>query len=131
MKTSFRGYRRSSGLSRIAVVGAGAAGLTAARALARRGYTATVFEQSDRVGGKCYTASTDGRDYEMGAVICFSSFGRVRRLMREHGIAESHVRLDAIYMDGEETRATTRLPTRAATSWRDLTAGAAPSWIVQ
>ena len=41
---------------KIAIVGAGPAGLTAARTLARRGYTdVVVFERSDRVGGKAHT----------------------------------------------------------------------------
>jgi len=39
----------------VAVVGAGAAGLAAARELYRAGYKVTVFEASDRIGGRLYT----------------------------------------------------------------------------
>lgn len=41
------------GAARVAVIGAGIAGLTCARDLAVRGYEPVVFEASDRVGGRC------------------------------------------------------------------------------
>ena len=53
---------------RIAIIGAGAAGLTAAETLRQMGYTrVTIFEHSNRVGGKCLTQEIDGRLYELGA----------------------------------------------------------------
>jgi hypothetical protein len=54
---------------RVLIVGAGAAGLSAAHRLAARGFRrVTVFEASDRVGGKCWSVSIAGRTYEMGAI---------------------------------------------------------------
>ena len=38
---------------RIAVVGAGIGGLCSAARLAKAGHTVTIFEASDRTGGKC------------------------------------------------------------------------------
>jgi renalase len=43
---------------RVAVVGAGIAGLTCARELALRGYEPVVFEASDRLGGRCSSRTT-------------------------------------------------------------------------
>lgn len=40
---------------RIAVIGAGLAGLTCAYRLKQAGYAATVYEASDRAGGRCWT----------------------------------------------------------------------------
>ena len=39
----------------VAVIGAGAAGLTAARELWRAGYNVRIFEASNRIGGRLYT----------------------------------------------------------------------------
>lgn len=53
--------------SRVAVVGAGFAGLTAARALAGAGCDVTVFEARDRVGGRVWSRALDnGEIVEMG-----------------------------------------------------------------
>jgi monoamine oxidase len=41
--------------ARVAIVGAGLAGLACADALKAKGVLATVFEASDRVGGRCYS----------------------------------------------------------------------------
>jgi monoamine oxidase len=46
---------RAAGREKIAIVGAGIAGLTCALALADAGYEATIFESSQRVGGRMHT----------------------------------------------------------------------------
>lgn len=56
--------------NRIAILGAGPAGLSAAMYLEKKGCTNyTVFEKEDHVGGKCFSPSYNGRRYEMGAVM--------------------------------------------------------------
>ena len=47
--------RAAAGASRVAVVGGGLAGLTAAWRLAQDGIAATVYEAAPRVGGRCWT----------------------------------------------------------------------------
>lgn len=49
------------------VVGAGVAGLTAARLLQRTGRRVVVLEARDRVGGRVHTDRTDGRITDLGA----------------------------------------------------------------
>ena len=48
------------------VVGAGFAGLTAARELTRQGHDVLVFEGRDRVGGRSFTGSVAGLPADMG-----------------------------------------------------------------
>ncbi|MEP2118232.1 FAD-dependent oxidoreductase, partial [Bauldia litoralis] len=51
----------------VAIVGAGAAGLGAARALRRAGKTVTVFEAMSRIGGRAHTESdTFGMPFDRG-----------------------------------------------------------------
>ncbi|HEX6014571.1 MAG TPA: FAD-dependent oxidoreductase [Geminicoccaceae bacterium] len=45
----------------VVVVGAGAAGIAAARHLTARGFAVTVLDARDRVGGRAWTALLDGR----------------------------------------------------------------------
>ncbi|OBA80174.1 monooxygenase [Mycobacterium sp. 1164966.3] len=51
----------------VAVVGAGFAGLAAARDLKQQGYDVLVFEGRDRVGGRSFTGSVAGLPVDMGA----------------------------------------------------------------
>ncbi|MEB3369802.1 flavin monoamine oxidase family protein [Saccharopolyspora mangrovi] len=50
----------------VIVVGAGFAGLTAARELRRQGHRVLVLEARDRIGGRTWTDIRFGRDLEMG-----------------------------------------------------------------
>ena len=50
------GARAQRSVPRIAIVGAGIAGLSAAERLRRRGFPATVYEASERLGGRMFSA---------------------------------------------------------------------------
>ena len=58
----------SSISKRVAIVGAGAAGITAAIRLHDLGYSPTVFEASSRVGGKVLTIKKEAHLFELGAI---------------------------------------------------------------
>jgi acyl carrier protein len=77
--------RPGSGRRRIAVIGAGPAGLVAARELERRGHRVTVFERADAVGGKCASLEVDDRWYDLGGHLCIGEDLEVRRLADEVG----------------------------------------------
>ena len=58
-------------VSRIAIVGAGVAGLSCARELLARGFEPVVFEASDRLGGRCGSRTTQIGWFDDGAqAIC-------------------------------------------------------------
>jgi monoamine oxidase len=51
----------------LAIVGAGAAGISAARAARERGLTCVILEASDRVGGRALTVDWNGQALDLGA----------------------------------------------------------------
>jgi monoamine oxidase len=78
----------SSPTPRIAVIGAGLAGLTCAYRLKQAGYAATVYEASDRVGGRCWTIRDGfqaGQIAEHGGELIDQGHTAVRRLAKEFG----------------------------------------------
>src|SRR5262245_604519 len=74
---------RAAGAPRIVVVGAGLAGLTCAYRLKQAGYTAQIYEASDRLGGRCWTirdAFVDGQIGEHGGELIDQGHNAVRNL---------------------------------------------------
>lgn len=59
----------------ILVVGAGVAGLTAARALQDAGLEVLLLEARDRIGGRAWTRELDGARVEMGAMFLHGTIG--------------------------------------------------------
>lgn len=59
---------------KIAIVGAGPGGLTAAMILARRGFSVTVFEARDRVGGRNAGFELDGYRFDTGPTFLMLKF---------------------------------------------------------
>jgi protoporphyrinogen oxidase len=68
---------------KIAVIGAGPAGLTAAYLLAKEGYEPVVYEATDRVGGMSKTIDVWGYKADLGPHRFFSSNKRVNSLWLE------------------------------------------------
>src|ERR1700723_4496197 len=73
----------------IVVIGAGAAGLMAARELGRAGKKVTILEARDRCGGRIYPlpSAEFGYPAEGGAEFVHGEAPVTRRLLREAGLA--------------------------------------------
>jgi monoamine oxidase len=80
---------RAADAPRIVVVGAGLAGLSCAYRLKQAGYTAQVFEASDRIGGRCWsdrTSFANGQVVEHGGELIDQGHTAVRQLASELGL---------------------------------------------
>jgi monoamine oxidase len=87
--TRFAPAARAADSPRIVVVGAGLAGLTCAYRLKQAGYTAQVYEASDRVGGRCWSIRdmwADGQVGEHGGELIDQSHTAVRQLAQQLGL---------------------------------------------
>ncbi len=100
-------------MNRVAVVGAGWAGMAAAVDLAGRGIPVTVFEASRSLGGRARRVSVDGTDLDNGQHILIGAYRDTLALMRKVGVdperALLRVPLELRYTDGFHLRAP-RLP---------------------
>jgi len=75
--------------ARIAIVGGGLAGLTCAYRLQQAGYRATLYEASDRLGGRCWTRRGDfaeGQIAEHGGELIDQGHTETRQLAQELGL---------------------------------------------
>ncbi len=71
---------------RVVIIGAGAAGLSAAWALRRRGVDFLVLEAADRVGGRIAAEDVDGCRLDTGAQVFTEAYGTALGLCRELGV---------------------------------------------
>jgi monoamine oxidase len=96
---------------RIAVVGAGLAGLSCAYALKQGGLDAQVYEASDRLGGRCWTARRDfaeGQIAEHGGELIDQGHTAIRQLAHSLGLGLDNLLQGEVngtepfyYFDGE------------------------------
>lgn len=95
--------------AKIAIVGAGIAGLTAARVLADRGITATVFEAQHRIGGRMHSETAlwaNGQVSEYGGELIDSDHTMMQALVRRFGLhladvlADEGTRQQTIFVNG-------------------------------
>ena len=96
---------------RVVVVGAGLAGLTCAYRLQQAGIPATIYEASDRLGGRCWTRRgefADGQIAEHGGELIDQSHSAIRQLAQSLGLnldnlarAEQNGSLPSFYFDNQ------------------------------
>jgi oxygen-dependent protoporphyrinogen oxidase len=77
----------------VVVVGAGVAGLAAARYLTRAGVRVIVLEKNAHAGGRLYTDVVDGFEIDAGAQFIANFCPHTLRLIRELGLQEDLVRI--------------------------------------
>ena len=84
--------------TRICIVGGGPAGLSAGMYLEQKGYeNYTILERLDRVGGKCWSPTYNGRRYEMGAIMGVPSYYAVHDVEEFCGITHDGPKLNRNY----------------------------------
>lgn len=92
---------------RVAVVGAGYAGMAAAVTLAERGVPVTVFESGPVPGGRARRVRIEGRDLDNGQHILIGAYTELLRLMRLVGVPSAallRMPLDLRYANGFRLR---------------------------
>lgn len=80
---------------RVAVIGAGIAGLTAAYRIRQAGHTPVVIEAADYVGGRIKSVKRGDFLFDVGAFIYLGSYRQSIDLMREVGLGDRMSRHDA------------------------------------
>lgn len=75
-------------MSSVIVIGAGASGLNAARALSKRGHQVLVLEARDRIGGRIHTSIDSGfsTPVEFGAEFIHGDLPHTQKLAKEAGV---------------------------------------------
>jgi phytoene dehydrogenase-like protein len=95
----------------VAIVGAGIAGLTAARALSDAGHAVTIFERGDRVGGRVASDRINGFTIDRGFQIYLSAYPEGKSLLDLRALDLRSFMPGAMVWDGRR-RATVAHPLR-------------------
>ena len=87
---------------KICIIGGGPAGLSAGMYLEKKGYfNYEILERLDRVGGKCWSPTYNGRRYEMGAIMGVPSYYAVHDVEEFCGITHDGPKLNRNYKNSK------------------------------
>jgi len=112
--------------ARIAIVGAGIAGLTAAYRLKQAGHTPVVLESADYVGGRIQSVKRGDFLFDIGAFIYLGSYQQAIDLMHEVGLEKEMGRFEAfgaMPRDGQLNFLDFNKPLRSIISTKYISAG--------
>jgi phytoene dehydrogenase-like protein len=110
----------SSARPDVLVIGAGLAGLAAARELARAGRRVQLLEASDRPGGRVRTDRLDGFLIDRGFQVLFPAYPAYRRQLGRTGPTLTPVPPSAVLRDGDGPIERLGDPRRDPALWREL-----------
>lgn len=110
--------------NRIAVVGAGYAGMAAAAELAAAGASVDVFEASRTLGGRARAVEIDGLKLDNGAHIMVGAYTETLRLMKLVGAPEAALQKQPLHLEypGHLRLIAPRLPAPLHLAWALLNA---------
>ena len=88
---------------KIHIIGAGVSGLIAAQTLENQGYTPTIIEATDRVGGRVKTDIVDGYQLDHGFQVLLTSYPAAQKFLDYKALElQNFLPGAAIFKDGEE-----------------------------
>ncbi|MEM7446103.1 MAG: FAD-dependent oxidoreductase, partial [Pseudomonadota bacterium] len=103
-----------TGARTVGVVGAGVSGLAAADALSRQGYTVTIMEARNRIGGRVWTDTSLGVPLDLGASWIHGTDGNPLAGLAEDLNVETLATTDSYIMRGSDGR---RIPDEETPDW--------------
>jgi polyamine oxidase len=103
------------------VIGAGIAGLTAARRLSDADYQVVVLEARDRIGGRIHTVDDLGVPIDLGAAWIHGSGGNpLTRVARESGARTVKTNYDSLYLYSRDGEVSDRDALRGERGWAQI-----------